>query len=135
MKKHKVIVGADHLGLPLKNSIKEHLVNNNYEVEDIGVNENNPIDYPDIGEKLAKEIASSRYQRGILFCGTGAGMAIVANKVKGVRAVCINDPYTAERAIASNNAQVITMGTLITCLLYTSPSPRDRVLSRMPSSA
>ena len=105
MDKHKVIVGADHLGLPLKNSIKEHLVNNNYEVEDIGVNENNPI---------AKEIASSRYQRGILFCGTGAGMAIVANKVKGVRAVCINDPYTAERAIASNNAQVITMGTLIT---------------------
>ena len=82
MEKHKVIVGADHLGLPLKNSIKEQLVNNNYEVEDIGVNENNPIDYPDIGEKLAKEIASSRYQRGILFCGTGAGMAIVANKVK-----------------------------------------------------
>ena len=62
----------------------------------------------------AKEIASSKYQRGILFCGTGAGMAIVANKVKGVRAVCINDPYTAERAIASNNAQVVTMGTLIT---------------------
>ena len=114
MNKIKVILGADHLGLPLKNSIKEHLMDNNYEVEDIGVNENNPIDYPDIGEKLAKEIASSRYQRGILFCGTGAGMAIVANKVKGVRAVCINDPYTAERAIASNNAQVITMGTLIT---------------------
>ena len=81
---------------------------------DIGVNENNPIDYPDIGEKLAKEIASSNYERGMLFCGTGAGMAIVANKVKGVRAVCINDPYTAERAIASNNAQVVTMGTLIT---------------------
>ena len=120
MEKIKVILGADHLGLPLKNSIKEHLINNDYEVEDIGVNENNPIDYPDIGEKLAKEIASSKFQRGILFCGTGAGMAIVANKVKGVRAVCINDPYTAERAIASNNAQVVTMGTLITCLLYTS---------------
>ena len=107
MNKIKVILGADHLGLPLKNSIKEHLMNNNYEVEDIGVNENNPIDYPDIGEKLAKEIASSKFQRGILFCGTGAGMAIVANKVKGVRAVCINDPYTAERAIASNNAHKI----------------------------
>ena len=57
---------------------------------------------------------NSNYERGMLFCGTGAGMAIVANKVKGVRAVCINDPYTAERAIASNNAQVVTMGTLIT---------------------
>ena len=114
MKKIKVILGADHLGLPLKNSIKDHLISKNYEVDDIGVNENNPVDYPDIGEKLAKEIASSKFQRGILFCGTGAGMAIVANKVKGVRAVCINDPYTAERAIASNNAQVVTMGTLIT---------------------
>ena len=114
MKKIKIILGADHLGLPLKNTIKEHLITNNYEVKDIGVNENNPIDYPDIGEKLAKEIASSNYERGMLFCGTGAGMAIVANKVKGVRAVCINDPYTAERAIASNNAQVVTMGTLIT---------------------
>ncbi len=80
MNKIKVILGADHLGLPLKNSIKEHLMNNNYEVEDIGVNENNPIDYPDIGEKLAKEIASSKFQRGILFCGTGAGMAIVPIK-------------------------------------------------------
>ena len=73
-----------------------------------------PVDYPDVGEKLANKIASSDYERGILFCGTGAGMAIVANKVKGVRAVCINDPYTAERAIASNNAQVVTLGTLIT---------------------
>ena len=114
MKKIKVILGADHLGLPLKNSIKEHLISNNYEVEDIGVNERNPIDYPDIGVKLANEIAKSNYERGILFCGTGAGMAIVANKVKGVRAVCINDPYTAERAIASNNAQIVTLGALIT---------------------
>ena len=114
MKKIKVILGADHLGLPLKNSIKEHLISKNYEIEDIGVNEDNPIDYPDIGAKLANEIAKLNYERGILFCGTGAGMAIVANKVKGVRAVCINDPYTAERAIASNNAQIVTLGALIT---------------------
>ena len=114
MEKNKIILGADHLGLPLKNSIKEHLLKNNYKVEDIGVSEDNPVDYPDVGEKLAKKIASSEFRRGILFCGTGAGMAIVANKVKGVRAVCINDPYTAERAIASNNAQIVTLGTLIT---------------------
>ena len=114
MEKIKIILGADHLGLPLKNSIKEHLLKNNYKVEDIGVSEDSPVDYPDVGVKLANKIASSEFQRGILFCGTGAGMAIVANKVKGVRAVCINDPYTAERAIASNNAQVVTLGTLIT---------------------
>tara|TARA_B100000029_G_C17585830_1_gene961093 strand:+ start:970 stop:1419 length:450 start_codon:yes stop_codon:yes gene_type:complete len=114
MQKISVILGADHLGLPLKNSVKDHLLKNNYHVEDIGVNDTKAIDYPDIGEELANKIAKSDAHRGILFCGTGAGMAIVANKVKGIRAVCINDPYTAERAIASNNAQVVTLGSLIT---------------------
>tara|TARA_B110000438_G_scaffold227222_1_gene221626 strand:- start:26 stop:475 length:450 start_codon:yes stop_codon:yes gene_type:complete len=114
MKNIPIIIGADHLGLPLKNSIKEHLIQQGYSVEDLGVNNENPVDYPDIGEKVAKEISNSEGKRGILCCGTGAGMAIVANKIPGVRAVCINDPYTAERAIASNNAQVVTLGTLIT---------------------
>ena len=114
MQKISLIIGADHLGLPLKNTIKEHLLKNNYKVEDVGVNTDDMVDYPDIGEKLAKKIASTPGYRGILFCGTGAGMAIVANKIPGVRAVCINDPYTAERAIASNNAQVVTLGSLIT---------------------
>jgi len=114
VQKISLIIGADHLGLPLKNTIKEHLLKNNYKVEDVGVNTDDMVDYPDIGEKLAKIIASTPGYRGILFCGTGAGMAIVANKIPGVRAVCINDPYTAERAIASNNAQVVTLGSLIT---------------------
>ena len=114
MQKISLIIGADHLGLPLKNTIKEHLLKNNYKVDDLGVNTDDMVDYPDIGEKLAKKIASTPDHRGILFCGTGAGMAIVANKIPGVRAVCINDPYTAERAIASNNAQVVTLGSLIT---------------------
>jgi ribose 5-phosphate isomerase B len=59
-------------------------------------------------------VAAGDFDRGILVCGTGAGMAITANKVPGVRAVCVQDPYTAERAIASNNAQVVTFGQLIT---------------------
>ena len=113
MQEISIIIGADHLGLPLKNTIKEHLLKNNYKIEDLGVNTDDMVDYPDIGEKLAKKIASMPGHRGILFCGTGAGMAIVANKIPGVRAVCINDPYTAERAIASNNAQVVTLGSLI----------------------
>jgi ribose 5-phosphate isomerase B len=72
------------------------------------------VDYPDVGAALAEEVARGKYGRGILVCGTGAGMSIVANKVPGVRAVCVQDPYTAERARASNNAQVITMGSQIT---------------------
>ena len=114
MKDNNILLGADHLGLPLKNILKEHLIDKGYSVEDIGVDNNDPVDYPDIGEKLAKRIAKGDSERGILCCGTGAGMAIVANKIPGVRAVCINDPYTAERAIASNNAQVVTLGSLIT---------------------
>ena len=114
MKDIYILLGADHLGLPLKNVLKKHLIDKGYSVEDIGVDNNNPVDYPDIGEKLAKRIAKGDSERGILCCGTGAGMAIVANKIPGVRAVCINDPYTAERAIASNNAQVVTLGSLIT---------------------
>jgi len=114
MKDIYILLGADHLGLPLKNILKEHLIDKGYSVEDIGVDNNDPVDYPDIGEKLAKRIAKGDSERGILCCGTGAGMAIVANKIPGVRAVCINDPYTAERAIASNNAQVVTLGSLIT---------------------
>ena len=114
MKDNSILLGSDHLGLSLKNALKEHLVKKGYAIEDIGVDNEDPIDYPDIGERLARRIAKGDSERGILCCGTGAGMAIVANKVSGVRAVCINNPYTAERAIASNNAQVVTLGGLIT---------------------
>ena len=114
MKDNIILLGADHLGLALKDAIKDHLQKKGYKVEDIGVDTEDPVDYPDVGEKLARKISKGDSERGILFCGTGAGMAIVANKIPGVRAVCINDPYTAERAIASNNAQVVTLGGLIT---------------------
>ena len=70
-------------------------------------------DDPDVGVIVAEAVGAGKYSRGILVCGTGAGMAIVANKVPGVRAVCVNDPYTAERAVASNNAQIITFGTQV----------------------
>ena len=110
----KLIIGTDHLGLPLKNAIAEHLRAKGHEVEDIGVHDENPVDYPDVAVELAKRISKNEFERGILICGTGAGMAITANKVPGVRAVTVADPYTAERAIASNNAQVITLGALVT---------------------
>ena len=72
---------------------------------------------------MAQKIQNNEFERGILVCGTGAGMAIVANKFSGVRAVCVNDAYTAERSIASNNAQIITFGALVTgipnAIMYT----------------
>lgn len=112
-KSKKIVVGADHLGRPLKDIVRDYLREKGYGVDDMGVVDDSPVDYPDVGRKLAEAIAEGQYERGILICGTGAGMAIVANKVPGVRAVAVNDPYTAERAVASNNAQVLTMGSLI----------------------
>ena len=110
----KLVIAADHLGLPLKDTVKTHLEERGVEVVDMGVTSSDPVDYPDLGRALAERVAAQEFERGILVCGTGAGMAITANKVPGVRAVCVTDPYTAERAIASNNAQVITLGAQIT---------------------
>jgi ribose 5-phosphate isomerase B len=110
----RILIGADNLGVDMKAALREHLRGKGWSVEDIGVDSTDPVDYPDIGKALALRIAAGEFDRGILICGTGAGMAITANKVPGVRAVCVQDPYTAERAIASNNAQVITLGQLVT---------------------
>jgi ribose 5-phosphate isomerase B len=109
----RIVIGADHFGLPLKNVVRDHLVSRGYTVEDAGVRSDDPVDYPDIGAAVAESVRKGLYDRAVLVCGTGAGMAIVANKVPGVRAVCINDPYTAERAVASNNAQVVTLGSQV----------------------
>jgi len=107
-------IGCDHLGLALKNALRDHMKSHGIKVVDIGVHDETPVDYPDVGAALARRQAAGEFERGVLVCGTGAGMAIAANKVPGIRAVCIMDPYTAERAIASNNAQIITFGAQIT---------------------
>jgi ribose 5-phosphate isomerase B len=109
-----VIIGADHFGLPLKNTLRDYMRSLGYAVEDIGVNDPTPVDYPDIAVKLAERVSRGEFERGVLICGTGAGMAIVANKLPGVRAVAVTDPYLAERARASNNAQIITLGSQVT---------------------
>jgi ribose 5-phosphate isomerase B len=111
--KTRIAIGSDHFGLPLKNVIRDYMRSKGYEVDDMGVNSDDPVDYPDVGASVAEAVADGKYSRAVLVCGTGAGMAIVANKVRGVRAVCVQDPYTAERAVASNNAQVMTMGSQI----------------------
>ncbi len=114
MQNQPIVVGSDHLGLPLKQAVVEYLRAKGCEVRDIGVHSDTPVDYPDIGRALAEMVRAGEYERGILVCGTGAGMAIVANKVPGVRAVCVTEPYVAERARASNNAQIITLGSQVT---------------------
>ncbi len=108
-----IVIGSDHNGMELKNLLRDYMISLGYQVVDYGVNEGTPVDYPDVAAPLAEAVAEKKFDRGVLICGTGAGMAIVANKIPGVRAVCVMDPYTAERAIASNNAQIITFGSQV----------------------
>src|SRR5947209_19287622 len=98
------------MGVELKNTLVQHLREKGCEVKDMGVNDTSPVDYPDIAVTVAEAVSRGEYERGILVCGTGAGMAITANKLPGVRAVSVNAPCTAWRAMASNNAQAITLG-------------------------
>lgn len=108
-----IVIGSDHFGLPLKNILRDYMRAKGFQVDDMGVDSDAPVDYPDIGAMLAEQVRAGKYDRGVLICGTGAGMAIVANKVPGIRAVCINDPYIAERARASNDAQIVTLGSQV----------------------
>ncbi len=109
----KLAIGCDEVALDLKETIKAHLSDQtqvSVEITDFGVHAAEPMDYPDIAVKVAEAVARGEYERGILFCGTGLGMAIAANKVPGIRAATCHDVFSAERAQKSNNAQIITQG-------------------------
>ncbi len=106
----KIAIGCDHNGLELKNIICEFLKEKGVEFKDFGTMTKDPIDYPDIAKVVAEAVVRGEFDRGILICGTGLGMAIAANKVRGIRAATCHDVYSAERARKSNNAQIMTMG-------------------------
>ncbi|MGF6990223.1 ribose 5-phosphate isomerase B [Lachnospiraceae bacterium PM6-15] len=106
----KIIIGCDEAAYDLKMIIKEHLESKGYEVTDSGADKGEVVLYPDIAYQVADEIAAGNFERGILVCGTGIGMSICANKVAGVRAAVCHDPFSAERARKSNNAQILCMG-------------------------
>jgi len=106
-------MGCDHNGLELKNIIIQLLKEREIAFEDFGTMSKEPIDYPDIAEKVTGSIVQGKHDRGILICGTGLGIVISANKVRGIRAATCHDIYSAERSRKSNNAQIITIGAQI----------------------
>jgi ribose 5-phosphate isomerase B len=106
----RIEVGADQHGFRLKEVVKAHLEAMGHEVVDVGIHDETPVDYPDIASIVARDVASGKAERGVLCCGTGLGMAITANKVPGVRAASVTDPYSAERAMKSNDARILCMG-------------------------
>ena len=105
-----IAIGSDDAGYELKELLAEHLRALGHRVADYGIRPEDSDDYPDVALRVAEAVASGQHDRAILICATGIGMAITANKVHGVRAAQAGDPYSAERARKSNNAQVLTLG-------------------------
>jgi ribose 5-phosphate isomerase B len=106
----KIAIGSDHGGYLLKEDIKKHLNKCRIGVKDFGAFSEESVDYPDIGKKVAKAVASKRYKFGILVCGTGLGMSMVANRVKGIRAALCHNVYTAKMSRAHNDANILCLG-------------------------
>jgi len=106
----KIAVGCDEAGYDLKELVKRFLSEQSVEVDDYGTHDRKPVLYPDVAFAVAEAVAAGKHDRAILCCGTGIGMAICANKVRGVRAALAHDVYSAERARKSNDAQVLALG-------------------------
>lgn len=107
----KLVIGADPFAYGLKKAVAQHLENRGVEVVDMDSYAETP--YYEVAEKAAREISAGNADGAVLFCGTGAGMAIVANKICGVRAVCVESVFAAKKAKAINDANAITMGAMI----------------------
>lgn len=110
MDKIKIAIGSDHGGYELKEIVKSYVEKLGYEYKDFGTNDGNSIDYPVIAKEVAKSVTDKEFDKGIIICGSGLGVAIAANKVKGVRAVTCHDSYCAKMSRLHNNANVLTMG-------------------------
>jgi ribose 5-phosphate isomerase B len=109
----KIVLGCDHAGYELKQQLMAELAA--YQIEDAGCcNGQDSVDYPDYAFKVAKQVASGQFERGILICGTGIGMSITANKVAGIRAALCKDVCTAEMARKHNDANILVMGGRVT---------------------
>ena len=106
----KIAIGCDHGGLEHKNAIAEHLKERGFEVCDFGIYEQLSVDYPDIAVKVCASITSGKCERGILVCGTGIGMSIAANKVKGIRAAACSEHFSAKYTRLHNNSNILCLG-------------------------
>jgi ribose 5-phosphate isomerase B len=109
MATEKIIIGADHAGFPLKETVKPLLTQMGFEVTDAGTDSERSVDYPDFAIRVAEAVATGRYPRGILICGSGVGMSIVANRFPGVRAALCLDEETARLSRMHNDANVLVL--------------------------
>lgn len=106
----KIAIGNDHTALEMKEAIKSHLEEKGYEVLDLGTNSTDSCDYPVYGEKVGRAVVDGEADLGIAICGTGVGISLAANKVKGVRACVCSEPYTAKLSRMHNDSNVLAFG-------------------------
>lgn len=106
----KIVIGCDHGGFDHKNAIVEHLKERGIEVVDCGIYENKSVDYPDIAVKVCEKITSGECELGFLVCGTGIGMSLAANKVKGIRAAACSEHFSAKYTRLHNNSNILCLG-------------------------
>jgi ribose 5-phosphate isomerase B len=106
----KIIIGSDHAGFPMKEKVKVFLQNRGIEVEDVGTYNEESVDYTDFGKKVAREVSGGTFERGVLICGTGIGMSMVANRFQGVRAALANDLFSAVMSRRHNDSNILVMG-------------------------
>lgn len=109
----KIAIGSDHLGYDLRQKVMTLLLEVGANVEDFGAVDKNPVDYPDVAFKVAEAVSQGNCDRGILICGTGIGMQISANKVKGAYAAVCHDIYSTRRSILSNDINIMCMGAIV----------------------
>ncbi len=106
----KIAIGADHGGYSLKEVLKKHLLERGFDVEDFGTFDTQSCHYPVYAEKVAHAVAAKEAELGVLVCGTGIGMSIAANKVKGIRAAAVSDCFTAQATREHNDSNILCLG-------------------------
>ena len=106
----KIAIASDHGGFELKETVIAHLLNDGWEIDDLGPSNEDSVDYPDYGIKLAETIANEKVERGIIICGTGVGMSIVVNRFPAIRGTLCSDIYTAKMCRKHNDSNILIMG-------------------------
>lgn len=106
----KIALASDHGGFMLKEAIQKHLESRGFEITDLGTNSEESVDYPVYGKLLGEAVVSGEFACGVGFCGTGIGISIAANKVKGIRCAVATTPFMAEMAKKHNNANILALG-------------------------
>ena len=112
--KNKIAIGCDHAAFNEKEKLKKYLIKNGYELVDVGTNSSDSVDYPSFGHEVGKLVANNKVNKGIVICGSGIGISIAANKIKGVRAALCTSSEHAKMSRKHNDANVLALGARMT---------------------